>query len=327
MSANLRDRANRAKPSDSPPPARAPLGFLPPAPRGAAAFVLLVLNTLFWCALLFVLALVRLVLPFRAARRILDPVLNGIATAWIAGNSGWMRLTQRARWDVTGIERLPYAGWYLVTCNHQTWVDIFVLQHLFNRRIPMLKFFLKRELIWVPIMGLAWWALDFPFMRRHSEEVLRKHPEKRLEDLEATRRACAKFALVPTSVMNFIEGTRFTRAKHARQQSPFEHLLKPRAGGLAAALQVLGSQFDSLLDVTIVYPAGAPGFWDFLCGRMPEVIVRVERHPIPPAFCGVGEDADASQRKQVQRWLIDLWRAKDEQIGRLLGAAADDVER
>jgi hypothetical protein len=50
--------------------------------------------------------------------------------------------------------------------------------------------------------------------------------------------------------MNFVEGTRFTPAKHAAQQSPYKHLLKPKAGGLALALHVLGDRFDSLLDVT-----------------------------------------------------------------------------
>jgi len=33
---------------------------------------------------------------------------------------------------------------------------------------------------------------------------------------------------------------------------------------------VLGGQFHSFVDVTIVYPHGAPTFWQFLCGRMPE---------------------------------------------------------
>src|ERR1044072_2793609 len=119
------------------------LAFLPAPLRGVIAFVLLVVNTLFWCALLFVCALLKLVLPFPAVRVRIDPVLNGIAACWIACNSGWMRLTQKTRWDVQGFEGLPYEGWYLVNCNHQSWVDIFVLQHLLNRRIPMLKFFLK----------------------------------------------------------------------------------------------------------------------------------------------------------------------------------------
>jgi hypothetical protein len=121
------------------------LGFLPPVVRGIIALLLLVINTLFWCALLLALALVKLVLPFAAVRKAIDPVLNAIATAWIACNSGWMRLTQRTEWDVEGVAKLPYRGWYLVNCNHQSWVDIFVLQHVMNRRIPLLKFFLKQS--------------------------------------------------------------------------------------------------------------------------------------------------------------------------------------
>ena len=301
-------------------PQRAPLGALPGAPGGAGGGGGGGVDTrvVWWAGL--VVGGVGLGRPWRAVRRVVDPVLNTIATAWIAGNSGWMRLTQRTAWDVDGIDELDARGWYLVTCNHRSWVDIFVLQHLLNRRIPLLKFFLKRELIWVPVMGLAWWALDFPFMRRHSEAALLKHPEKRLEDLETTRRACAKFALVPTSVMNFVEGTRFTPAKHAQQRSHFRHLLKPRAGGLAMALTALGDRFDSLLDVTIVYPGGTPGFWQFLRGDVPRISVRAVRRPIPAGFSSADAATDPNHRRQVQRWLLELWREKDAQIETLLAS-------
>ncbi|MFP5405582.1 MAG: acetyltransferase, partial [Gammaproteobacteria bacterium] len=177
------------------------LSFLPPVVRGVIAAALLTLNTLFWCVLLFVFALVKLVLPFRPVRAAIGPVLNALATSWIACNTAWMRLTQDTEWDVDGLAGLEPGGWYMVNCNHQSWVDIFVLQRLLNRRIPLLKFFLKHELIYLPVLGLAWWALDFPFMKRHSDAELRANPEKRFEDLETSRRACEKFALVPTSVM------------------------------------------------------------------------------------------------------------------------------
>jgi len=285
--------------------------------RGAMAFTLLVLNTLFWCAGLFGFALVKLVLPFDAVRRRIDPLLNAIATAWISGNSGWMQLTQDTAWDVQGVDELQYAGWYLVNANHQTWVDIFVLQHLLNRRIPLLKFFLKSQLIWVPVIGLAWWALDFPFMRRHGKAELRKHPELRFQDRETTRRACAKFSLVPTSVMNFAEGTRFTPEKHRRQNSPYRHLLKPKAGALALALNAMGERFHSLIDVTIVYPQGAPTFWQFLCGRCTRVIVRARRLPIPQEFCEGDYTQDPAFRARFQKWLLALWQEKDQQIDEL----------
>lgn len=303
------------------------LRFLPSPVRGTINLVLLILNTLWWCTPLFIASLVKLLLPFAAVRRVIDPLLNTIAGRWIAGNGLWMRLVQRSDWDVAGLERFSRDGWYLVTCNHQSWADIFVLQRLLNGRIPMLKFFLKQELIWVPVIGLAWWALDFPFMRRHGDKALLKHPEKRLDDIEATRRACAKFALVPTSVMNFVEGTRFTPAKHAAQRSTFRHLLKPKAGGLALALSALGERFDSHADFTIVYPDGVPTFWHFLCGDVGRIIVRAERRPIPIEFCHGDYAGDPKFRKSLQRWLLAMWREKDETIDALLQGRAPAARR
>ncbi len=298
------------------------LAFLPPFLKGVLALVLLMLNTLFWCVLLFALALVKLVLPFAAVRVRIDPLLNAIATAWIACNSGWMRLTQRTTWDIAGVAELPYRGWYLVNCNHQSWVDIFVLQHVLNRRIPLLKFFLKQELIYVPVIGLAWWALDFPFMKRHGRAALRRNPALRQQDRDTTRRACEKFALVPTSVMNFAEGTRFTPAKHQAQSSPYRHLLKPKAGALALALNAMGGQFHSLIDVTIVYPGGAPTFWQFLCGRASRVAVRARQLPIPAEFCAGDYEGDPAFRATLHQWLARIWEEKDQQIDDLLGAKA-----
>jgi 1-acyl-sn-glycerol-3-phosphate acyltransferase len=162
---------------------------------------------------------------------------------------------------VQGLDGLHLQGWYLLACNHLSAVDILVLQHVFHGRIPFLKFFLKRELIWVPLIGMAWWALDFPFMRRG------KTREAQRQDLETARAACEKFRHQPTSVMNFVEGTRVSAEKIASERSPYKHLLKPKVGGLSVALATMGEQFEALLDVTLVYPDGVPSFWDLLCGR------------------------------------------------------------
>ncbi len=294
------------------------LNGLPPLLVGAIAGALMVLNALFWVPILLFFSLLKLLLPFAPVQQALAPVLLWIAEAWISCNSGWMALTQRTVWDIQGIEGLEPDSWYMVNCNHQSWVDILVLQHLLNHRIPLLKFFLKQQLIWVPVMGLAWWALDFPFMRRHSEEYLKKHPEMRGKDQETTRRACAKFALVPTSVMNFLEGTRFTAAKHARQQSPYRHLLKPKAGGMALALNAMGDKFRAILDITIVYPDGTPTFWHFLQGRMRRVVVRARLLPIPAHLIGADYSGDAQVRLQFQAWVQQLWRDKDDLIGDIL---------
>ncbi len=296
------------------------LNFLPTPLLALIATTLMILNALFWVPILLLVSLVKLIIPVKKMRLLIDPVLLHIAEAWIAGNSGWMRLTQRTHWDVQGIEDLNYHSWYLVNCNHQSWVDILVLQRLFNRRIPLLKFFLKQQLIWVPVMGLAWWALEFPFMRRHSEEFLKTHPEMRGKDQATTRKACEKYALIPTSVMNFLEGTRFTPAKHARQRSPYKHLLKPKVGGMALALNAMGDKFQAILDVTIVYPDGAPDFWQFLKGKLKRVIVRVRTLPIPQHLAQADYAADPGVREAYQQWVAQFWQAKDEQIEALMSA-------
>ncbi|WP_296510306.1 acyltransferase [Rhodoferax sp.] len=287
------------------------LNFLPLPLVALIAGVLLTLNILFWVPILLVFAAVKLLLPFRAVRLRIDPVILSIAESWISCNSGWMKLTQKTTWNVQGLEGLRPDQWYMVSSNHQSWVDIFVLQHLLNRRIPLLKFFLKQQLIWVPVMGLAWWALEFPFMRRHSKAYLKKHPEMRGKDQETTRKACEKFALIPTSVMNFLEGTRFTPAKHARQQSPYPHLLKPKAGGLALALQAMGNKFHSVLDITIYYPDGVPTFMDFLCGRMRRVVVRARTISVPVAQQSGDYGTDAEFRAGFAAWVAGIWQEKE----------------
>jgi 1-acyl-sn-glycerol-3-phosphate acyltransferase len=286
--------------------------------RGVASSLMLSINTLFWCIIIFFFALLKWLLPFKPVRIHIDYILNGVAANWISCNSGWMRLTQKTRWDIKGLDGLRYKNWYLVNTNHQSWVDIFVLQHLLNRKIPLLKFLIKRQLIYVPVIGLAWWALDFPFMRRHSREYLDKHPNMRGKDLETTRKACEKFARIPTSVMNFPEGTRFTQTKHDEQKSPYRFLLKPKAGGLALSLETMGHKFQSLLDVTIVYPDGAPGFWDFLCGMVNRITVRIQHRRIPNEFIGGDYENNAKFREAFQQWLYQLWLEKDERIGQLL---------
>ena len=242
---------------------------MPPIVTGIIASLLLLINTLFWSCLLFPLTFLKVIIPVAPVRKVLTSLLAAVANAWISCNSGWMILTQKMNWTIERPDNLSRNGWYFVLSNHQSWVDILVLQHTLNGRIPLLKFFLKQELIKVPIMGAAWWALDFPFMKRYSKEYLAKHPEMKGKDLDTTRAACEKFKDMPTSVMNFLEGTRFTQKKHDETGSPFKHLLKPKAGGMAFAMSAMGDQFQSILDVTINYPDGIPTFWDFMQGKMP----------------------------------------------------------
>jgi len=293
------------------------LMFLPEFLRVTLAFLAFITNTLLHCLPLFALAIVKLLVPVHAIRTGLSRALILIAESWIAVNGFTFRLFARIVWQVEGGEQLRYEGHYLVLSNHQSWVDIPVLQRTFNKRIPFLKFFLKQELIWVPILGIAWWALDFPFMKRHSKEYLEKHPEMRGKDLETTRRACDKFRHLSVSVMNFVEGTRFTDGKHAQQQSPYRNLLKPKTGGVAFVLNSMGDVLQSIVDVTIVYPQGRPTFMDLMAGRIQRVRVVIRELTIPRDLLGGDYENDPAYRERCQQWLGQLWADKDALITRL----------
>lgn len=285
--------------------------------KGVSTFLLIVLNTLITIVPLLIVTFLKLVIPQKNWRVWCSAILVILAENWVATNAMILSLFHRIEWDVQGLERVSRKGWYLITCNHQSWTDILVLQSVFSRRAPFLKFFLKQELIWVPIMGLAWWALDFPFMKRYSKEYLAKHPEMRGKDTETTRKACERFKEIPVSVMNFLEGTRYTQAKHDQQQSPYRYLLKPKAGGIAFVLSSMGGLLHSMLDVTIVYNEKTIGFWDLMCGRVRSVKVRVTQREIPAEFAAGDYENDAEFRERFQAWVSDLWLEKDALIGSL----------
>jgi len=286
--------------------------------KGVVTISLMALNVIGWCLVLFSVALLKFLVPIPAWRRWTSRAMTALAEGWIGTNNAIFRLMGALPLDPRGLEGLSTRDWYLVVSNHRSWVDILVLQAVFNRRVPFLKFFLKRQLIWVPFLGIAWWALDFPFMRRYSSAHLEKHPEDRGKDLAATRRACEKFRLIPTSVMNFVEGTRFTPAKHAAFKSPYRHLLPPRAGGVSFVLSAMGGMLHSMLDVTIVYRTGTPSLWDLCCGRVGTVVVDVRRRPIEDWLSAGDYMNDAAFRERFQAWLAGVWAEKDALLDRLL---------
>ena len=289
--------------------------------------LLLAANTVLHVVPLLVVAVVKALLPIERLRAASSRWLTGIAESWI-GVNGWMLdRFSRTRVHVEEDAVLEPDGHYLVLANHQSWVDIVVLQRVFNRRIPLMRFFLKRQLIWVPLLGVAWWALDFPFMARHTREQIQRRPELAGRDIEATRRACEKFRAIPVAIMNFVEGTRFTPAKHARQASPYRHLLKPRAGGVAFVLDAMGDGLHAILDVTIAYPGGRPSLVDLIANRVPEVRVRVRQRAIPVEFAGGDYQADAEFRARFQQWINGVWLEKDADMERLLGPPASSCRR
>ena len=285
--------------------------------RGVFSLLMYSLNTIVCCLPIFIIAIVKVLLPIKPIQNACRRMLTAIATGWIAVNNLNQRIFNGIQWDVQGIDNLDPNGWYMVVANHQSWVDILVLQNVFHRKIPFLKFFLKKELFWFPVLGQAWWALDFPFMKRYSRQFLKKHPHLIGTDLEITKRACEKFRNIPVSVMNFVEGTRFTREKHTRQRSPYKHLLRTKAGGMAFVLAAMGDKLQHIVDVTIAYPQGVGSFWDFVCGRVKKIKVRVKTVPIRSDMMG-DYLQDPQFKREFQKWLNLLWHQKDKDMARMI---------
>ncbi|WP_227369585.1 acyltransferase [Halomonas sp. M20] len=279
--------------------------------KGIVSMLLLVLSTLFWAVPLYALALLKLMAPTQGLRTRLLQGLNNIALAWIGTNLWWIKHWLKPRLEVHLPDGLSPEQWWLVIVNHRSWTDIFMLQLALHRRIPMPRFFMKRELIWVPVIGLAWWALEFPFMRRYKRDRLERNPRLARRDREATRLLCARAQQMPMAIYNFVEGTRYSVAKHEAQASPYRHLLKPKAGGTAQVVSLLGKRLSGVLDVTLIYTREHPNFWDFLCGRETPVALHARRLELPSWMHDGDYHRDPQYKERFQTWLNALWQEKD----------------
>lgn len=283
---------------------------------GIITSLLLLLNTLAGIIPMMVLSLIKLLVPVSSINHWCFEGVRWIASTW-AHINGWIfRTLTPTQWLLRGDhEQLRRDQSLLVISNHQSWVDIPALMAAIHGKAPFFTFFLKRELLWVPFLGLAWWALEYPFMRRYSKAQLEKNPQLRGKDLEITRKACDRLQGRAVSLVNYLEGTRFTQAKHDRQQSPYRYLLKPKSGGVAFTLSAMGNQLSELLDVTVVYEGEtAPSFWTFLSGQIARVVIHLEKKPIPPAMSTGNYQEDPAFRQAFQQWINQLWQQKDERI-------------
>jgi 1-acyl-sn-glycerol-3-phosphate acyltransferase len=284
--------------------------------RGLITFLLFALNLAVWGTIFLIISVLKLpVWKWRKGRDSVVLLLARIAEIWVKGNNDVIALMLDIDWIIDDRVELRRNGRYLILCNHQTWVDIPIVARQFYRRAAFIRFFLKQELIWVPLAGLACWALEFPFMKRYTPEYLERHPEKRGKDLDTTRRACRRYSTIPVAILNFVEGTRFTREKREDQRSPYRHLLRPRAGGISYVLASLGSQLDAVVDVTITYDLPEVSLWDFLCNRIRCVAIDVRPLDVPPRFLGDAVTEDGVLREEFKGWMSELWERKDRLIG------------
>ena len=260
------------------------------------------------------------VIPIRPWQRFISALANALFRGWGYAVSAMFSMTQQTIWQVEGGIELKRDRWYMIMSNHLSWVDILVLMKLASKDMPMPRFFLKQQLFWVPFIGLGCWVLDMPFMKRYSRQQIAKKPHLQGKDIETTRKSCEKFRDIPTTVINFCEGTRFTEKKRAQKKSAFTNLLPPKAGGTAFTLQAMKGNFDAILDITIVYPDRNPNkplVLDFLAGRLRHIHLHLEALPVTDDLVGDYFN-DPEFKAHFQAWLNQRWVLKDQRISATL---------
>ena len=277
--------------------------------KGVICFLILLTNTL----VLVPLGIIKFLIPIKSLRISFTKMIIKIGEIWISVNSIWVLKILNPKIQIKGFESLNKNEWYLTTSNHQSWADIFMVQMLTNRKIPMLKFFMKHVLIYVPVIGICWWALDMPFLKRYTKEQIKKNPKLKGRDFKEMRKSLNHYSLHPVSVFSYAEGTRFTHKKHAAQESPYKNLLKPKEGGMALALSVIPS-IKFLIDITIIYESPKRSFWDYLCGRLKNIKIFVKKIEIPKEFLNEKLAEDDRLRTNFKAWLNNIWKDKDDLI-------------
>lgn len=303
------------------------LAFLPAPLILLLSLPLFTLNLTVWGLIVTLCGVVKLLLPMPAARQRVSKVAHWAYRHWSLHNRQLIELFNKVEWQIEGEARLSPQRWYLLISNHRSWLDIPVLSQFALDRIPEPKFFLKEELKWVPFIGSASWALDMPFMKRYSQAQILKNPALQGKDIETTRQSCEKFREQPTTIINFVEGTRFTAAKHRLKNSPFRFLLPAKAGGIAFTLASMGSLFDAVLDVTLIYPDNPRHVLvAMLLGRLKRVVIQVDVLPVDAQIIGDYFQNEAF-RQQFQMWLNQRWVDKDQRIAACLAAPDNTLKQ
>ena len=286
------------------------LNFLPSSIILIISIILYVTNIIIFSLLVLPFAILKFIIPIQIWRDFMSKVLTSITTTWANLNTIIMLLTKKIEFDIQMEGDYSKKKSYFVISNHQAWTDILILLELLNRKIPYFRFFLKDSLKKIPLMGMVWWALDYPFMKRYSKEFLKKNPHLKGKDIEATKKACEKFKNIPVTIANFPEGTRFNKEKHKKQNSPYKHLLLPKAGGLAIVLSSI--ELETILDVTIIYHNNFSLKY-FLSGELKKVTIIVKKIEITEDLIGDYIN-DLDFKKGFQKRINEIWESKDKLI-------------
>ena len=284
---------------------------------GLITFVLITFVLIIGFGTLTIINIPRIIIPFKSFKIFLSKVSNIIGDITVYWVKMTMILMHGDNIELVGDEKdFKMNEWYMAMSNHQSWADIFVLLVSANYKIPLLKFFMKKELWWIPFIFLANKTLNMPFVNRHSKEQIEKNPSLRTKDYENTIKSCKRFLRSPSTIFSYAEGTRFSKDKHEKQHSPYKNLLIPKVGGMATALSAM-PKINTLIDYSLIYKSNKRSAWDFLTGRMRHVKVIVKKYDIPEKLKNKNYSTDEQYREDFKIWIENIWAEKDNDIENL----------
>ena len=238
---------------------------------------------------------------------------NHISDWTILGFKVIMNFFHNNKMEVIYEDTFDRNDWCLGLANHQSWADILLILSASNYMMPNIRFFMKKELSWIPFIYLANKNLNMPFVNRHSKKQITKNPNLRLQDYENTIKSCKRLKRAPSTIFSYAEGTRFTSEKHKDQNSSYKNLLEPKIGGLATALSAL-PESKYLIDFTLVYKTDRRSAWAFLKGDMADVKILVKKFKIPESLKNKSYLDDNEYRIEFKNWIEDIWSQKDKSI-------------
>ena len=285
--------------------------------KGLITFILILVELIIGFGTLAIINIPRALIPIKSFKVFISRVSNYIGDLTVYGLKLIMLLMHGdSIIIIEEHEELDQDDWYMAMSNHQSWADIFVLLVAANYKLPLLKFFMKKELWWIPFVLLANKTLNMPFVNRHSKKEIEKNPSLRTRDYENTIKSCKRFLRCPSTIFSYAEGTRFTKEKHRNQQSPYNNLLTPKIGGMATALSAMPA-INTLVDYSLVYESSKRDAWSFLTGEMKNVKILVKKYDIPEYLKEKNYSADDQYREDFKDWIEDIWAQKDKDIENL----------
>ena len=282
---------------------------------GIISTLLLIINLFVFTFLVLIVSPFTYLVPFSRWRTKAIAMAMNIPALWYRSCYYLLRINLSIKWEVTGEKLFNKKGWYLLVCNHISWLDIPVVAGSYSYKMPVIKFFMKKEILWtMPFVGLACKSLGYPFLSRGKK---RKKSAAGSSDKDTTRQACKQIKDHPTTLFMFVEGTRFSEQKKQTQKSPYKYLLKPRAGGMATVLTNMRDKLDGIVDITLNYEPRKFTLWDLSIGRLKKI--KITSRVIPIEAVAKGDYyGDKQYKNEIREWLHQVWQQKDKTITEMM---------